>query len=174
MNHEQHEIKKMQEKHTTVFHKKHSILVYFHQEKIFNKRRVKLNGESTLFQANRQDKISELLGEPPGEPRFDFADGEGSMAGPKTGMRLVNLWKKMLVFMSYHPFLFISILYIFQKHCRERHLWKMLSKDWDCLITIFPVAEAVSRKFLLGRKKSPPELQATHHGRTLECPAFWC
>ena len=96
--------------------------------KIFNKRRVKLNGESTLFQANRQDKISELLGEPPGEPRFDFADGEGSMAGPKTGMRLVNLWKKILVFMSYPPFLFISILYTFQKHCRERHLWKDVVK----------------------------------------------
>jgi len=138
---------------------------------------VKLNGESTLFQANRQDKISELLGEPPGEPRFDFADGEGSMAGPKTGMRLVKLGygKCFLVFMSYPPFLFISILISFKSIVGKDIFGRMLSRDWDCFfITIFPVAEAVSRKFLLGRKKSPPELQATHHGRTLECPAFWC
>ena len=114
---------------------------------------MKLNGESTLFQANRQDKISELLGEPPGEPRFDFADREGSMAGPKTGMRLVNLWKKILVFMSYPPFLFISILYIFQKHCRERHLWKDVVKRLGLPYHLFSVAEAVS--FCWGERNCP-------------------
>lgn len=133
MNHELHEIRKMLVKQTQVFFTKKTQHFSIFIIKIFNKRRVKF----TQWKCTARTRYRSYWANRQGNQDLWLRPGRIGIHGER---RFWNarynlwLWKRILVFMRYPPFLFRSISF---KSIVGRHLCKMYQKIGIALSPFF-------------------------------------